>query len=511
MRSKSKTNEKRKGARQECIKIRLQERSSIMTKDIQEQSALQFNDLETESDDSNVTEPKPSTDIRTELTEVQNANIFVDLFQDKLRYASGLGWLMYVGTHWQKCEEQQQVYLAREVVDYWIKRAGKCTNSNDLDKINSWIKTTQSSKGIDNLLKLAQSDPKIQVKQESLDNQKLYLNLANGTYNLSTGKLQKHNPDDLITKCLNVSYDEDAECQNWIRFQNEISNNDQDLIKYKQKMYGYALSGGTEAQVFFVLQGSGANGKSTELSVVGDILNDYAGTINTDALMGSSSVATLSALAQIKGKRFVVASESNDNSVLNEAVIKTATGGEKISAKLYYKDSFDFYPEFKLFISTNYKPEIKGTDEGIWRRLKLIPYTVTIPPEKRNPNLKEDLSEEAQGILNWLLEGYALYRQEGLGACPAVEAATNHYRTEQDIIKQFIDDNCIQKPSEQILSTIFYDVYKGWCASVGENPITKNKFGRRLTELGYEKTKTRRGNEYIGLSLNTNIPALSLN
>ncbi len=266
---------------------------------------------------------------------------------------------------------------------------------------------------------------------------------------------------------------------------------DQELIKFLQEAVGYALTGDIREQVIFIFYGTGANGKSTFLVTIHSLLGDYAQQTPTETLLIKRGNGIPNDVARLKGARFVNAAESENGKQLAEALVKQLTGGDKISARFLYGEFFEFDVTFKLFLAVNHKPTVRGNDHAIWRRIRLIPFNVTIPSEKQDKNLTKKLKAELPGILRWAVEGCLLWQKKGLEVPDQVKAATGEYRAEMDIIGDFIADCCKVAPKTKTPFKALYERYKDWCQKNQEEPIGKKDFGRCLTERGFTPGKNR--------------------
>jgi putative DNA primase/helicase len=443
-----------------------------------------------------------SSSLLSDLNESSNADLFVNRYKDEIKFSNNSGWLVWDGKRWQRDDKDTVKQKARIVGDLYKQAIMTIKDYETQKKLLSWSKQSLSNKGLESLLAIAQTDDSIRITENELDKDLYLLNLKNGTYDLKNITFREHQRNDLITKVANVSYDSQASSSKWLEFQKEICKGDEDLIRFKQVMYGAALSG-LDLQAFFILYGNGANGKSTELNVIREILGDYSDTTNFDTFTSDRNNAVMSDLARLQGVRFVCASESNEGAKFNGQALKNATGGEEIIAKFSHKDTFSYKPHFKMYLATNHKPRIEGTDLGIWRRVKLVPYTVTIPLERQNAKLTQELLEESQGILNWLIEGFRMFSELGykLPACKVVEDATKQYQSDEDVVLNFIRDMCETGNAYDVSGKEIYSSFSVWQKLEGQRPMTQTKFGTRLSDLGYPVEKKRTNNVRVGLRL----------
>jgi putative DNA primase/helicase len=351
------------------------------------------------------------------------------------------------------------------------------------------------------MVRLAQSEPGVPVRLEELDTDPWRLNVPNGTLDLRTGALHPARPADLLTKLAGVAYDPTAPCPQWERFLGTVLNQDADLIRFLQKALGYTLTGDTREQCLFLLYGTGANGKSTLLTTVRKVCGDYARQTPTETLLLKRGDAIGNDVARLCGARFVVAVEAEGGRRLAEVLVKQLTGGDTVAVRYLYQEAFEYAPTFKLFLAVNHKPVVQGTDNAIWRRMRLIPFAVTIPIEAQDRELGDKLQTELPGILRWMVEGCLAWQREGLGIPQAVQSATEGYRGEQDVLAQFLTERCSLGQGEQVKSSDLYAEYAGWCAQAGESRLSPRELASRLQEGGYTKHRYKDGNMWRGLTL----------
>lgn len=327
-----------------------------------------------------------------------------------------------------------------------------------------------------------------EVGVEQFDADPWLLNVANGTIDLRTGELREHRREDLLTKLCPVPFDPDATCPTFEGFLDRILP-DPEVHAFVQRAVGYALTGSTREQVLFILWGGGANGKTTLVEALLAVLGDYGLMTPTDTIAARRETSIPNDVARLRGARFVGAIETDENRRLAEARVKQLTGSDTISARHMRAEWFDFKMSGKLFLATNHKPVIRGTDYAIWRRIRLVPFTITIPDDEKDGALPDKLLAEAPGILRWAVDGCAAWQHEGLGAPEAVSVATDDYRTEQDVLGEFIRDCCSTHPDASCTAAELYDAFADWH---GGRPMNKKTFGLRLQERGFEPSRRYR-------------------
>jgi putative DNA primase/helicase len=344
---------------------------------------------------------------------------------------------------------------------------------------------------INAMLESAKNKPGMSVSTSMFDSNPWLLNLKNGTSNLETGDLQPHNQKDFITKYIDIDYDPTATCPLWIQFLERIIPSEA-TRQYVQRAVGYSLSGSTREHCFFILYGTGANGKSTFLDVLREMLAGYGGVMRAESLMVQNNQGGGASpdIAALRGLRFVSSSETDEGKRLAEGLMKEMSGNRTIKARFLYKDEFEFQPTFKIWLAVNHLPRIRGTDEGIWRRLKRIPFNVSIPTNEQDKKLVDKLILELPGILTWALEGYKIWAKDGIGDCEEVTSATKEYRDQSDSLKTFIEECCVLGHDRFVEKADLYQKYQEWAKNSGEYGVSKTVFGTRIMERGIEGRKS---------------------
>ena len=435
------------------------------------------------------------------LTDMGNARRLVARHGELLRYVLEWGWLVWDGTRFSKDSTGQVVQLAKETVRQIYVEASRATERAERAAIANHAKHSESRARIRDLTELAKSEPEVVARPEEFDLDPWVLNCQNGTLDLKTAELRDHRKGDLITKLAPVIYDPTANAPIWLRFLDRIMAGNKRLIRFLQKCVGYSLTGDTQEQVMFIFYGTGSNGKTTFLRINADMLGDYAKWTPATTLLAHRGETIPNDIARLQGARFVIATETEQNRRLNESLVKAVTGGDRIAARFLHKEFFEFEPQFKVFLGTNHKPEIRGQDHAIWRRLRLIPFTETIPDEEQDKELPEKLKEELPGILNWALEGRRAWLEDGLQEPQEVVQATLDYRTESDILGEWIEDRCVIAPMATASAADLYQSYRNWCDDSGQKPLSKRWFGGRLAERGLNSVRTPRTRSWIGIGL----------
>ncbi|MCZ6942395.1 DNA primase [Bacillus mycoides] len=441
------------------------------------------------------------------LTELGNAERIAYYHGENVRYCNELEWLIWNGKHWHEDSKRQIEAITAKTLRALYGEAKATEDKYQSKMLHDWAKKCERRTiRINSILDVR---PMVSVKKKELDSHSFLFNCDNGVIDLKTGELLPHDRDLLLTKLSPIKYDKNAECPNWKSFMESIFKTpvgepDHELINYLQKAIGYSLTGVTKEQVMFFLFGNGRNGKSTFINIIQDLLGDYGRQTNSDTFLKKRNDSGINNdVARLDGARFVSAVESEEGQQLSEALVKQITGGEKMSARFLRQEYFEFTPEFKVFFTTNHKPIVKGSDEGIWRRIMLIPFTVTIPKDKIDYDLPDKLAKEMPGVLRWAVEGCMKWQAEGLRAPEAVKAATAEYREDMDILAPFIDENCTVNSSVRIEAKSMYENYTKWCYQNNELELKNRAFYRQLEVRGFKKEKgTGNKNFILGITLN---------
>lgn len=438
------------------------------------------------------------------LTDLGNAERLVAGHGHDLRHCHVQNrWYVWDGTRFRSDEHGGVELRAKRTVRMIYSEATEAEEADVRKALVKHATKSEAAERIAAMVKLARSEPGIPVSVDDLDPDSWLLNVENGTLDLRTGELREHSRTDLITKRAAVRFDPAAQCPRFLEFLNWAMVDDQALVSFLQRAIGYSLTGRTTERMLLILYGEGKNGKSTLLEVIRALLGDYALRTPTETLLAKRDSGIPNDVARLRGVRFVTASEAEEGQRLAEAKIKDMTGGDTISARFLYGELFDFMPRFKIWLSTNHKPGVRGTDRAIWDRIKLVPFHNRVEPDAMDHGLKEKLISERSGILNWALSGCLDWRREGLGEPAAVVAATEEYRAEMDMLGAFIDDRCITGPSETCTAHHIYSVYQKWCEENGERPITQTMMGRKLTDRGFDSVRIgkERVRSWVGIGL----------
>ena len=428
---------------------------------------------------------------KSRFTDTANSSLLINVYgKDILWNFDNKIWMIWDGTVWKNDVKEQIRIFAEKVANDALEEAREQGNNLGIKNALRMLNTT----GKNNMIREAAHHRGI--TNDECDKNKLLLNTQSGIVNLETGVLSQSNRDEHMTKVTTVGID-GGEPKLWLKFLSEIFQNDKELINYVQKAVGYTLSGSIKEQVVFILFGEGNNGKSVFVDTLENALGDYAITVPVEVLMEKKNRNNVeTTIARIKAARMIHASENDVDDKINEGLIKQITGGEKVIGRFLFGNQFEYYPEYKLWLSTNNKPRIKGTDYGIWRRLVVIPFNVIIPPDKVDRDLGAKLMDELPQILNWAVEGFKKYKEEGLVLPQVLIDEKNKYRGEMDFMGNFIADRIDKKIGYKTLASTLYKEYEKWCRTSNARPISFIAFGKEFGKH-FEKKRESVGNLYI--------------
>jgi len=407
------------------------------------------------------------------------------------RYCAQWGkWLVWTGNRWQPDDTLLVTHLMRHI----CREAAIKASSHRL------AAKLASSSTVNGVERLARSERRHASTSDEWDSDPWLENSPGGVVDLRTGKLRPHDRADRMTKITTAT--PKGTCPRWLAFLSDITRGDADLMAYLQRVVGYCLTGVTSAHALFFPYGTGANGKSVFVNVITTILGDYAANAPMDTFMEARTDRHPTDLAGLRGARFVSSIETEQGRRWNESKVKAITGGDKVSARFMRQDFFEYLPQFKLVIAGNHKPSIRNVDEAMKRRLHLIPFTVTIPPEKRDGKLTEKLLKERDGILAWAVEGCLAWQRDGLKQPASVMSATDEYFEAEDALGQWIDERCLlTKACREGVSELFAD-WREWAERAGEYVGSVKRFSESMAARKFEKCRLTGGARALtGLSL----------
>lgn len=449
----------------------------------------------------------------TDLNDAGNAKLFVgDVltgYAPHLRFVRGRGWFRFSRSRWRQ-DEDAALLAMRDSVRRFFATLPDVLDEGCRKTIYRHAQGSLRTERLRAALVQASAHSQLQIAPHELDAEPLLLGVPNGILDLGTGRLLElgdGNPPErtFITLQAGATFDPSAQCPRFERFMEQIFDGDAKLIAYVQTAVGYSLTGLTSAQVIFFLLGGGANGKSVLMGVLRALLGEYFATISADTLLARTQGQHSNDLARFPGKRVAAAIELDEGARWNESLLKNITGGEPITVRMLYREYFEFVPVFKLWIAGNHKPRVRGQDLGIWRRLRVVPFRVTIAESDRDPALLDKLRDELPGILNWAIRGLRIFQAQGLVDPPAVRSATRDYQDDQDLVGEFIAERCSLDPDVRCRAGELYEAFAAWSNARGEEPMSQTAFGRRLDERGLRRQKVGVFS-YIGVALQKAVP-----
>ena len=425
------------------------------------------------------------------------AEAFVGRHQD-LRHNAALGWLRYRRGVWEPDAEGYRLAAVEETAAH-LQESARSDGDTDMER---WARrlnnTTAGTHSI-----LAQAEGLAYLSEKDLDLHDHLLAVANGTVNLRSGELIDHDPGHYLTRRVDVEYHPDARAPRWDAFLAEVFEGEPDLPCFIQRLIGYGITGSNAEACFAVLFGKGANGKSVLTSTLDLLFDSVSWTTPFSTFEARQTGSGTSDLAALRGARLVWAQEGEARQRMAEATLKRVTGGDRIQAAHKYRDPFVFRPRFLLVMASNYRPDFRGVDDGLWRRVKLVPFNRFFRPEERDHYLGEKLRAEFEGILAWAVKGAGEWYAAGLDEPPAVVKATLDYRETSDDLADFIGDTLIVDPDASTKGLDVSDRYGAWCALHGEKAMSARALYAAITERldGVWKEKTRQGQMLRGLRM----------
>lgn len=446
--------------------------------------------------------------ITAKLTDVSNAERLLDLHGADLRYVGTWGkglawdgqrWMIDEEGRWQRAAVKTSRILVEEAIDQ-LRRANEAGDEEGVKRAKAELGkaiSVQSANRLAAMTSVARSAPAVMVHHGELDADPWLLNVSNGTIDLRTGELQDHRREDLITKLAPVAYDPTATAPTWDAFLDRSMGGRPELVEFLQRVVGYALTGDVREHVLAFFFGGGANGKSTFLGVIHVMLGDYGSPAPRGLLFRSRGERHPTELATLHGRRFVTCSEIEEGLAFDEALVKDLTGGDPIECRRMREDFWTYQPTHKLFLSGNHKPQVRGDDEGIWRRIRLVPWNATIPEAERDALLPEKLRAELPGILAWAVRGCLAWQAKGLETPAAVREATAAYREESDTLGEFFRLMVLFDAGATIARKELREKYETHCTENGSAPFGAKRFAGRLRERGVRETTVRLGTRVV--------------
>ncbi len=423
--------------------------------------------------------------LRPPLTDSGNAERVIELFGRQVRYVgTWRRWIVSNGSRWQLDETNLVQDLGKRMVRTLYGVASRVEDPDRRRALAQFAIACEARPRREAMICLAASERTVAITHRVLDVNHWMLNVQNGTLDLRTGQLLPHNPDDLITKIVDVPYIADAEAPLWHAFLRRITAGDEGLQSFLQRAAGYSLTGNVGEQCLLFIYGLGANGKTIFMLILKAIAGEYAITGAPNLLLLKRNDEHPTGLADLFGARIVLCPEMEAGRSFSEVLIKQLTGGDPIKARRMHEDFWEFSPTHKLWLSGNHRPIVRGTDHGIWRRIRLIPFTVTIPKDEQDRELLNKLRRELPGILRWAVDGCLAWQRDGLAEPAVVRDATDVYRAEQDLLAQFIADACVVGPTNRVSQQALRAAYDDWCRANGATAVESRDFASGLQERG---------------------------
>lgn len=449
----------------------------------------------------------------SQYTDTWNAERFAARYKGQLAYVPARGfWIEFDGVVWQADDLRHVTQIAMEFSkDLLIEASQKLTQAHqerDTEKrkmlvaqanaLSNHALKTQSKRGLDSMISLAQA--LMSVSQSKIDARDDLFAAKNCVYDLIKHEARPGQPDDLLMLQARASYSPHATAPKWEKFLEEVQP-DPEVRFWLQKFVGYCLTASVDEQKLVVFQGGGANGKSVFVEALKKVIGSYAKTVQFDTFVEREGEGIRNDLAALTGVRLVVAQEGQDGVRLDEGTIKQMTGDDEVTARFLHREFFTYKPKLKPVLVTNHKPVITGTDNGIWRRVVLVPWLVTIPSDKRDKKLSGKLAGELDGILQWALQGLRMYQEDGLELPRAIEIACADYRADSDLIGHWVADKCIVKDTAVSTSTAIYESYAEWSRGFGHRPLSQKTLSDKLKERGFQQARSNSSRGWSGIGI----------
>jgi putative DNA primase/helicase len=445
------------------------------------------------------------------LTDLGNAERFVDEHGTEVRYVPQMrSWLVWDGRRWSVDTTGAVLHLAKSTVRNIGRTPG--TAEHGKPSVRTHANKSESADKMSSMVKVASSDPAVVVDASRLDPAHHLLGVANGVVDLRTKELRSAHQNDLMTKQAGTHYDPDAKCPKWLAFLDQVMLGDREMVSYLQVLFGYAATGSTAEHLMVVNVGGGRNGKGIAQGLVARALGEYAQTMPAASLMesryGDSGSGPSSDIARMRGARYIQSSETSAGCKLAEAKVKSMTSSDVQVARFLNQEFFEYRPTGTIFLATNHRPSIKGSDKGIWSRLRIINWDFQVTEETMNKHLDSELEEELPGILAWVVEGAHRWYAEGMKTPVKVQQAVADYKVEMDTLGEFLDQECrIELGNDAVYESAnsLYQRYRAWALNQGEKPMIQKTFGVQLTERGFDRKKLglERRWHWLGLTLVT--------
>lgn len=439
------------------------------------------------------------------LTDTGNAQRFVEDCGHLFRHVHDWGqWMHWTGTHWER-DQTQRVWRAARRVPAALEVEAEAVDDADMrTRVRQWSRTSEGAARYRAMLEVAATDAAVATRTDQWDPEGNLLNTLSGIVDLATGAVSAHDPARLCSKVAGATVGRPDECPQWLALLDWAFLGDRDLAEWFQRAVGCSLFGDQREHAFFFGFGAGGNGKGTVVNTLRRVLGTYAYVLPAEFVVlkkyGASHPTELTGLFR---SRFAVQSEVSPTATLDESRIKQVSGGDDVSARFMNKDFFSFSPTWKLWLVGNHKPRVQGTDDGIWRRMRLIPFMAKVEEDRKDVDLGAKLMLEAPGILAWAIQGAVAWQAHGLGRCAAVEQASAEYRQGEDHVGEFLEDCCDVNLAlgATAKKADVRSAYEGWCKEQGVYPLSARQFADRLQTAGVRSSRTAAVRQWSGMRL----------
>ncbi len=429
-----------------------------------------------------------------------NAELFADVHKGITRFDhTRKKWFIYNDQYWVRDETEQIYHLAKVAARKLQELAIHVPFEEERKKALSWAIGSENLNRIKSALQIASSISPIAVKQSDWANNDYLIQFENGVYDLKTSEFRDGLPEDMNFQSTGYEYDAEAACPIWEEKLLEMMKGDSEMVSFLQRAIGYSLTGVTSEQCLFFLTGDGSNGKSVVLDTLLALLGGYANHSPFSTFEAKDNDKS-NDLARLVGTRLVSSSESSQTRRLNEERIKAITGSDQITARFLYQEYFTYTPQFKIWLAVNSLPEIRGTDNGIWRRIKVIPFDVSFKG-REDRFLTQKLRKELPGIMNWAIRGATEWMSTSLSEPKRVAMATDTYRSESDTVAAFLEEKIYNDPALKVSASVLFAKFREYCHNSGIYPMTQAMFGSQMRQLDYDKKKSGGTYWYIGITL----------
>jgi len=441
------------------------------------------------------------------LTDLGNAERFADQFAAEYRYiASRDQWLRWTGRSWASDVTEERFLAARLVARSIRCDIEQATTTAQATAIARWADQSESLARQRAMVTLAQADRRIAITHQILDADPNVLNTQSGLVDLRTGVLHAHRPEDYCSRITRAAYVPGSTAPTWQALVTWAMRDDAELVSWLQRAVGASLYGHQQEQIFCFAFGGGGNGKGSILNALRRILGDYACILPGSFFELQKNKPHTTEIADLFGVRFACGSEVSPTATLDEGKVKELTGGDPVKARRLHQDNEEHEPTWTLWLSGNSKPRIRGTDRGMWRRMRLVPFEAQVEEHQIDRELPSKLLAEADGILTWAIEGAQLWHSDKLGLCRAVEAASLEYREAEDVVGQFLEDCCLVDPAGAYSTTKaeFRRAFELWCIENGLPVLSTKTVADRLAKEGIRELKSNATRSWRGVRLVAN-------